>query len=390
MNEQTGAHLKKIRLAKGLSLEEAHKQTRIHTRILKALEGDSLTNLSPVYVRSFLKIYCRFLGVDPKDYIADYQETARAVVKEAPAAAARPKEKPAAIQERSDISYTRHDERINQRFIGAASRRSRHTDSRPADTRISSAPWSTSLSKGISSARVNITGIFKVVVKTVRSMRISPVLLRRAGAIIAAILIILAAVKVIAFSVSGITAFIQHHKAAHAHKEKAQNAKEQRTPKQPAAAVKTKTFQPPQPRGPAAPQTGRPADSPPHTPTDPQPRGPAHQTTEITAKEIAPAQESSTAKESSPKPAVSGIRLGIRARAGSWVSLKVDGKVVFHRVLEKGRFENWQAKEKMELSLGNAGAVELEVNGRLFSNIGRRGQALKNIIITREGLNIGR
>jgi hypothetical protein len=56
--------------------------------------------------------------------------------------------------------------------------------------------------------------------------------------------------------------------------------------------------------------------------------------------------------------------------------------------LKKGRFENWYAKDKIELSLGNAAAVDLEVNGRPISNLGRKGQALKNIVITKEGLMI--
>ena len=41
------------------------------------------------------------------------------------------------------------------------------------------------------------------------------------------------------------------------------------------------------------------------------------------------------------------------------VTLKVDGKIFFQGVLIRGRSESWKAKEKMELSLSNAGAVEL-------------------------------
>ena len=64
----SGAELKKIRLEKGIRLEEIHKKTKIHINILKAIEGDSLTDLNPVYLRGFIKIYCNFLGLDPKDY----------------------------------------------------------------------------------------------------------------------------------------------------------------------------------------------------------------------------------------------------------------------------------------------------------------------------------
>ncbi len=73
--ESAGARLKKLRLEKGLSLEEAHKKTKVHLNILKSIEEDSFVNLSPVYIRGFLKIYCQFLGVDPREYMPDYQET---------------------------------------------------------------------------------------------------------------------------------------------------------------------------------------------------------------------------------------------------------------------------------------------------------------------------
>ncbi|MFA5089828.1 MAG: RodZ domain-containing protein [Candidatus Omnitrophota bacterium] len=72
--ESVGARLKKIRLEKGLSLEEAHNKTKIRLNILNAIEEDSLINLNPVYVRGFLKIYCKFLGQDPKDFISGYKE----------------------------------------------------------------------------------------------------------------------------------------------------------------------------------------------------------------------------------------------------------------------------------------------------------------------------
>lgn len=79
--EPAGERLKKIRLEKGISLEEVRKRTKVNLRILEALEGDSLTDLSPVYLKGFLKIYCNFLGVDPRDYIADYKET-QSVIKD--------------------------------------------------------------------------------------------------------------------------------------------------------------------------------------------------------------------------------------------------------------------------------------------------------------------
>ncbi|MCX5703554.1 MAG: DUF4115 domain-containing protein, partial [Candidatus Omnitrophica bacterium] len=117
---------------------------------------------------------------------------------------------------------------------------------------------------------------------------------------------------------------------------------------------------------------------------------PVSQTKAYTPKQISAVKEAGAGSALVKKEAVSGIRLGVRARENCWISLKVDGHLVFQRVLEKGRFESWQAKDKIEFSLSNAAAVELEVNGQLFSNLGRRGQPRKNILITKEGLNIAR
>lgn len=82
------------------------------------------------------------------------------------------------------------------------------------------------------------------------------------------------------------------------------------------------------------------------------------------------------------------VVLTIKAKTKSWLQVKVDGKVVFQNILTRGRGEMWQAKEKIEIWLGDAGAVQLELNGRLFERIGRPGQMLKHVVATKAGLSI--
>lgn len=72
--ESAGARLKKLRLERGFDLEEVQKKTKIHLNILRSIEEDNFINISPVYLKGFLKLYCQFLGVDPKDYLVDYKE----------------------------------------------------------------------------------------------------------------------------------------------------------------------------------------------------------------------------------------------------------------------------------------------------------------------------
>jgi len=90
------------------------------------------------------------------------------------------------------------------------------------------------------------------------------------------------------------------------------------------------------------------------------------------------------------KEAFPGFIVGILAKEKCWVVVKTDGRTAFQGMLPKGRFENWKAKEKVELTLGDAAAVELQVNDQRFTNLGRRGQPLKNILINKEGLKISR
>jgi transcriptional regulator with XRE-family HTH domain len=251
-SELKGAKLKKIRLEKGITLEEIHKRTKINLNILKAIEGDSITNLSPVYLRGFIKIYCKFLGIEPDEFIADYQQ----------------------IQPSRD------------------------------------SPWEVFLKK-------KSTFSFKIPSLKSASFKFSKKVKKSSFFIlvIASLLIIL-----------------------------------------PYFFKKIKTVK-----------------------VKPQPRS----TTQIktTPKLI-------TSKDKQRILTTSGIRFGIRTKENCWISVKVDDRVVFQRVLEKGRLETWQAKDRIELSVGNAGSVEIEVNGQVFTKLGRRGQALKNILITKEGLSI--
>lgn len=251
--ESAGAKLKNIRLAKGISLEEASKGTKIHGSVLKAIEEDGTINLSPIYIKGFLKIYCRYLGVDPKDYVPDYAETAQDMPQYTDPA---PEEKPENI---------------------------------------------------ITALRPHIK--IKYIVLT-------------AGALIA-IFIIFETGKFVV-RLAGRIGKVR--------------------------------------------------------PVATQAKAPGRQQASKQQKVQVPVQ----------KTAGSLIKLGITAKADCYIHLKKDGKTVFQSVLKKGRFETWDAKEKFELTLGNAQAVELQVNGKVISNLGRKGQTIKNIIITKDGLTVPR
>jgi hypothetical protein len=104
---------------------------------------------------------------------------------------------------------------------------------------------------------------------------------------------------------------------------------------------------------------------------------------------IPPAQDQKIAA-GAKKNEQSEIRLGLLAKEDCWVKVTVDGKTVFQTVLFRGRTENWTARDKIDLYLSSAGGVELEVNGSRIPSLGRKGQVLKNIVISKDGLKVGK
>lgn len=254
--ELIGERLKKIRQERGLTLEDLQKKTKVHLNILKAIEGETLTNLSPIYLKGFIKIYCKALGLEPKDYIADYKESSSSVI--------------LGINKTKD-SFLRN--------VGMKM---------------------SSLKPDKSVRKIIIVGLISLVF------------------------------LVVLFKVVG--CFSSKRTASTPSPLRINQSKKQENI-QPAAIIGSNI----------------------------------------------------------PREASGGIRLVVSARENCLVFVKSDGKVVFHRVLEKGRSNNWKAKERIDLSLGNASAVEIIVNGQRFKDLGRKGQPLRNIVITeKEGLSIPR
>jgi cytoskeletal protein RodZ len=64
--------LSQARLARGLTLEDAERGTRISRKFLIALEEHDYSVFpAPVYARGFLRTYCRYLGVNPERQLAE-------------------------------------------------------------------------------------------------------------------------------------------------------------------------------------------------------------------------------------------------------------------------------------------------------------------------------
>ncbi|MFA5093035.1 MAG: RodZ domain-containing protein [Candidatus Omnitrophota bacterium] len=260
--ETAGARLKKIRQEKGLSLEEMQKKTKIHLNVLRAIEGDSVLDLSPIYLKGFIKIYCSCLGLEVKDYIG-----------------------PVATPVKPVLNAT----------VG-----------RPIGARIEKK------AAFIKDAAIKLGESNHLLM--IKKIAIFAVL---------ALIVIFLGVNFIKFMVRG-----------------------KKTPLE---------------------------------------------RTKILMSKAVPVTKSISATQTKiNKDLAGGFTVGVFARDKSWITAKADGKIVFHGALGRGRSQTWHAKEKIELSLGDAGAVELQVNDQRFTNLARRGKPLKNILINKEGLKISR
>jgi hypothetical protein len=72
-------------------------------------------------------------------------------------------------------------------------------------------------------------------------------------------------------------------------------------------------------------------------------------------------------------------RLRVRANAKTWLQITLDGHPLKRVVLDPGQSREWVAKKGFTLSVGNAGAVKLTLDGGELPPLGKAGQRVLNI-----------
>ena len=94
-----------------------------------------------------------------------------------------------------------------------------------------------------------------------------------------------------------------------------------------------------------------------------------------------------TKSEPEPKllvPLSKPLKLMVQTTADVWLQVKADGTIIFQNVLTQGARESWTAKNDLELWTGNAGAMQLSLNGKPLEGLGRG--VRKGVKITRAGI----
>lgn len=73
-------------------------------------------------------------------------------------------------------------------------------------------------------------------------------------------------------------------------------------------------------------------------------------------------------------PPTRGVMVVVSATGQSWIRVTADGVKVFENVLRPGDVRRWSARRILQIRSGNAGAVDVTVNGRRLGVLGRVGQ----------------
>ena len=79
--ESPGKFLKKERETRNISLEEISKSTKVKEHYLKAIEEDRYELLPAIpYVKGFLNVYARYLTLNPKDILLQYENYLKSLI----------------------------------------------------------------------------------------------------------------------------------------------------------------------------------------------------------------------------------------------------------------------------------------------------------------------
>jgi cytoskeleton protein RodZ len=290
-----GLYLRGLREAKGMSLDDISRSTRVGRRHLEALEGGILGELpAPVFVKGFIRAYCEFLESPPDHALDLYREST-----------GEPAPAPGPVRPLS-------------------STRSRHTG----------------------------------------PLGISIVLFVALG-------LSLLALRV------GLQSSRKSSSPPPVAREEMQKVTPPAAPSPP-SPVKTPAVAPVVPAAPPATAATSEATSPTTPTTAPQVASP----TPLPPTSVS---TSATSTSSAAAEAKSGNHhLVVRAIEPTWLRVQVDDGQVAEELLQTGAVREWSAAKRFTLTVGNAGGVEIDLNGQRLPSLGAKGAVIRRLVLPQE------
>ena len=278
-----GPYLRGLREAKGMSLDDIARSTRVGRRHLEALETDTLAELpAPVFVKGFIRAYCEFLDSSPEEALGLY----------------------------------------------------RAATGEPVPSHGTVRPLQTSRS-------------------------------RLAGPLAITIMLFLA----LGVSLFALRLGMPSHKAM--------------VPTPPPSVEEVKKVAPP---------AGAPAGAVVSAPS-PQPSPPATVTPAPAPAVAAPSPSPALPADPAPPPAtvpsaadakIVNHRLVVRAVEATWLRVQVDDGQVSEELLQSGAVREWSASRRFTLTVGNAGGVEIDIDGKRMPSLGAKGAVIQRLVLPQE------
>jgi cytoskeleton protein RodZ len=293
-----GPYLRGLREAKGMSLDDIARSTRVGRRHLEALESDTFSELpAPVFVKGFIRAYCEFLECLPEKALDLYRETT----------------------------------------------------GEPASSH----------------------GLMRPLVAP-RSRRAGPL-----------------AISIVLFVALGASLFALRFGLQPSRRDTTAAVSapaRDELPKIPAPAGSGKA-------GAVAAATPMPAQAPTAIAGRAAAAAPASSIAPVaSAPPLAPAPPAASGPPASGPPVEAkpgNHRLIVRALEPTWLRVQVDEGQVAEELLQAGAVREWSAARRFTLTVGNAGGVEIDLNGKRMPPLGARGEVIQRLVLPHEPSGAG-
>jgi cytoskeleton protein RodZ len=327
-----GAYLREIRERQGISIDEIARSTRVLHHYLEVLENDDLASLpAPVFAKGFIRAYCQALGIPADEPIRLYEQRASQI---------RPKAAERVVERAPQRAPERPAERITERVIVA-----------PAPTPPPPPPRPSLLPAPTPAQQAQVAAVERRDNKSRGAVLISFVLLVVMGAALYAVTIALQSGRDDANATATPVAVTAPEPAQAPTPEPAPTGPAE-APQQPVAAQRPVAAQQPAAAQPAKPQ--------------PQPAPPA-----------TGAQPPTSASAAVAAP----YRLVARTTETTWIRVRTEDGRTTEETIPPNEVREWVSNGPFVLTIGNAGGVSLELNGRPVPRLGASGAVISRLVL---------
>jgi len=137
------------------------------------------------------------------------------------------------------------------------------------------------------------------------------------------------------------------------------------------------------------------ADTPGTSSAAPIPAAPA---ASAPAAALAPSSSPAASSTSAPPPSSPSAtvdakpashHLIVRAIEPTWLRVQVDEGQVAEELLQAGAVREWNATRRFTLTVGNAGGVEIDLNGKRMPSLGAKGAVIQRLVLPQESAGTG-